>query len=200
MKIAVVSSPLDRFLCGRQVEKNALTVDYISRGVNLKANSFFMSLGGEINLCWRKNTTFCRDLFKTHLWGNFCGVQSLTFDLGNDLSSCSQDVRWVEGLVFANDDLQYADQVRQTLLHHLLKMLQVLCKGRGGHAGWVLDSWRWDCDNTNKKKNNFILKVAIAKFWSVRVTTDCRSVYADQLVAWTPGIYLPMTCTLHGHS
>lgn len=162
MKIAVVSSLLDRFLCGRQVEKNALTVDYISRGVNLKANSFFMSLGGEINLCWRKNTTFCRDLFKTHLWGNFCGVQSLTFDLGNDLSSCSQDVRWVEGLVFANDDLQYADQVRQTLLRHLLKMLQVLCKGRGGHT--QAESWTLGVETvtTPTKKNNFILKVAIA--------------------------------------
>lgn len=159
-----------------------------------------MSLGGEINLCWRKNTTFCRELFKTHLWGNFCGVQSLTFDLGNDLSSCSQDVRWVEGLVFANDDLQYADQVRQTLLHHLLKMLQVLCKGRGGHT--QAESWTLGVETvtTPTKKKQLHLEGCNCKFWSVRVTTDCRSVYANQLVAWTPGIYLPMTCTLHGHS
>lgn len=139
-----------------------------------------MSLGGEINPCGRKNTAFCRGLFKTHLWGNFCGVQSLTFDLGNDLSSCSQDVRWVEGLVFANDDLQYADQVGQTLLHHLLKMLQVLCKGSGGHT----QAESWDCDNADKK-NNFILKVAIANSDLLESQQIAAVWHANQLVTWT---------------
>lgn len=134
MKITVVSSPLDRFLCGRQVEKNALAVDYISRGVNLKADIHFY-------VSWRKNSSmlkeeraFCLDLSKTYLPGNFCGVQSLTFDLGNDHSSCSQDVRRVEGLVFADDGLKYTDQVRQTLLHQFREILQVLCEGRRGQT------------------------------------------------------------------
>lgn len=47
MKITVISSPLDRFLCGRQVEKNAFAVDYISRGVNLKADIHFYVSWGE---------------------------------------------------------------------------------------------------------------------------------------------------------
>lgn len=47
-KLQLSHPPLDTFLCGRQVEKNALRVDYISRGVNLKADIHFY-------VSWRKN-------------------------------------------------------------------------------------------------------------------------------------------------
>lgn len=48
MKITVVSPPLDRFLCGRQEEKNSLALDYISQGMNLKADI-------QLYVSWREN-------------------------------------------------------------------------------------------------------------------------------------------------
>lgn len=54
----------------------------------------------------------------------------LTFDLGNDCTSCSQDVHRVESLVFANDGFKYAKQVCQTFLHQRMKVFQIVCKRR----------------------------------------------------------------------
>lgn len=48
MKITVVSSPLDRFLCARQEGKNTLAVDYVSRDMNLKADIHFCVLEGKL--------------------------------------------------------------------------------------------------------------------------------------------------------
>ena len=55
----------------------------------------------------------------------------LTFDLGDDGASRSQDVHGVEGLVFADDGLEDAEELGQTLLHHLLKTFQIIYKQRG---------------------------------------------------------------------
>lgn len=55
---------------------------------------------------------------------------SLTFDLGNDCASCSQDVHRVESLVFSNDGFKNAKQFCQTLLHQREKVLQIVCKRR----------------------------------------------------------------------
>lgn len=35
--------------------------------------------------------------------------QFLTFDLGDDRSSRSEDVHWIEGLVFADDSLEHTE-------------------------------------------------------------------------------------------
>lgn len=56
---------------------------------------------------------------------------SLTFDLGNDCASCSQDVHRVESLVFSNHAFKHAKQVCQTFLHQRLKVFQIVCKRRG---------------------------------------------------------------------
>lgn len=55
---------------------------------------------------------------------------SLTFDLGNDCTSCSQDVHRVESLVFSNDGFKNAKQFCQTFLHQREKVLQIVCKRR----------------------------------------------------------------------
>lgn len=52
----------------------------------------------------------------------------LTFDLGNDCTSCSQDVHRVESLVFSNDCFKNTKQIRQTFLHQRLKVLHIVCK------------------------------------------------------------------------
>lgn len=52
----------------------------------------------------------------------------LTFDLGDDSASRSQDVHGVEGLVFADDGLEDAEELCQTFLHHLLKTFQIIWK------------------------------------------------------------------------
>lgn len=59
---------------------------------------------------------------------------SLTFDLGNDCTSCSQDVHGVESLVFSNDGFENAKQFCQTFLHQREKVLQIVCKRR--RTGW----------------------------------------------------------------
>lgn len=55
---------------------------------------------------------------------------SLTFDLGNDCTSRSQDVHRVESLVFSNDGFKNAQQFCQTFLHQREKVLQIVCKRR----------------------------------------------------------------------
>lgn len=55
---------------------------------------------------------------------------SLTFDLGNDGTSRSQDVHRVESLVFSNDGFKNAQQFCQTFLHQREKVLQIVCKRR----------------------------------------------------------------------
>lgn len=64
---------------------------------------------------------------------------SLTFDLGNDCTSCSQDVHRVESLVFSNDGFKNAKQFCQTLLHQREKVLQIVCKRRRT-SGWIKPS------------------------------------------------------------
>lgn len=61
---------------------------------------------------------------------------SLTFDLGNDCTSCSQDVHRVEGLVFSNDGFKNAKQFCQTFVHQWEKVLQIVCKRRRT-SGWI---------------------------------------------------------------
>lgn len=165
-----------QILVWRQVEKNALLVDYIFRGVNFwRLIFFFMSLGGKINLCWRKNTAFCRDLFQntslrqllrcpiTDLWPWQWPFQLLP---GCPMSWGSGVCQWrpsVRGPGQTDAPAPPSEDAPGSLQGR-----------RRTHAGWVLDSRRWDCDNTDKKKNQLHLEGCNCKFWSARVTTDCR--------------------------
>lgn len=131
---------------------------------------------------------------KTQLWGNPCDVQSLTFDLGNDHSGCSQDVGRVEGLVFADDGLEYADQFRQTLLHHLLEIVQVLCWEKKKKERWQfkLLSLRL---RQPRQEESFTLKDAGENTDLLESRQIGRVRHANQWVTWTHGIHLPTART-----
>lgn len=52
----------------------------------------------------------------------------LTFDRGDDSSSCTEDIHRVEALVFADDGLQDSQQLPQPLVDGLMEAVLVLCK------------------------------------------------------------------------
>lgn len=54
--------------------------------------------------------------------------RQLTFDSGNNSSSCTEDVHRVEPLVFADYGLQDSQQLPETLVHRLVEALLVLWK------------------------------------------------------------------------
>lgn len=89
--------------------KNDLVVDSFFLRVNLRLRFLFLRVWDGRLMCCRGNNFFCFDLFKTNPQAHFISVQPLTFDLGNDHPSCSQDVHRVEGLVFADDSLKYSE-------------------------------------------------------------------------------------------
>lgn len=55
----------------------------------------------------------------------------LTFDRGNDCSSCTEDVHRVQALVFVDDGLQDSQQLPKALVDHMVQAVLVLWKVTG---------------------------------------------------------------------
>lgn len=173
--------PAGQILVWRQVEKNALAVDYISRGVNLKADILFLCLlAGKLIHAEGKTQPFAAT-FSKH-------IIEATFAVSN---------HWPLTLAMTFPAApRMSDELRVWCLPMTTFSTRTRSDRRSCTTCWRCsrfsareeeDTRRLSLDTvtTPTKKNNFILKVAIANSDLLESQQIAAVWHANQLVTWT---------------